>query len=486
MADSINEVKLSIKAFRSGLNQGTDDGLVKPYEAVKAHNVDLTRDMFKSMRIPLKTNSVIANTIIPYYGESSSNKHMIYSRGVILFRENGTMIKINATSDVYDYVLYQDGTKRITIITNGTDYPSMYDGNEVTYIKNRRVVYNEDGSIKGYCDSNGNTVTSESSVMTLIPKGKFCELHYNRLWLAGIEGEEDTLYFSKDFDIKDFTIPTDEENVNQHGGFIEIPSYDGSQIIGMKVVFNDLLVFKNKTAFKIFGTNPSNYTIVQVFSSNGAIADKTIATGSNRCFFLNYNGIYQYDGTNTILISANIQNIIDSINQNYINNSVGVFYNNRYYLAIPTGTSTVNNTVIEFNTITGAFMVHDVSPVNSFLEFDKKLLFASSDGIYEFGKGTTSKPAYWETPNIDFGAKNAKKRSNYIYFNGKGNGSVKFTCVTDAGTNKSIIVPLDNTERIYRKKLKNKGRMFKLIIENVSGSNIEIKSPEMIIELDED
>ena len=78
-----------------------------------------------------------------------------------------------------------------------------------------------------------------------------------------------------------------------------------------------------------------------------------------------------------------------------------------------------------------------------------------------------------------------KKNSSYLYFRGKGDGSVKFTVKTEKKT-KELIVPLTSTEQLYRKKLKNKGRVFKMIIENVNGSSFEVTSPELLTEIDED
>ena len=86
---------------------------------------------------------------------------------------------------------------------------------------------------------------------------------------------------------------------------------------------------------------------------------------------------------------------------------------------------------------------------------------------------------------MDLGAKNARKMSNYIYFRAKGNGKIRFTLKTDK-KEKSLEVQLTDTETLYRKKLKNKGRMFKLIIENVNGSSFELIAPEIMLEVDAD
>ena len=45
---------------------------------------------------------------------------------------------------------------------------------------------------------------------------------------------------------------------------------------------------------------------------------------------------------------------------------------------------------------------------------------------------------------------------------------------------------LNDEIKELRKKLKNKGRMFQLMIENVDNSSFELVAPELICELDAD
>ena len=43
------------------------------------------------------------------------------------------------------------------------------------------------------------------------------------------------------------------------------------------------------------------------------------------------------------------------MNKNYANQAVGTYYDNKYYLAIPTGDSTKNNTLIVFDVVNNSF-----------------------------------------------------------------------------------------------------------------------------------
>lgn len=173
------------------------------------------------------------------------------------------------------------------------------------------------------------------------------------------------------------------------------------------------------------------------------------------------------------------------MNMNYASKSVGVYHNNKYYLAIPIDNSTENNLLIEFNTLSGSFVTHNIGNINDFIEFKNDLFFSSGNTVKSMFSGTSYLPLYWETSNYDYGTKNSRKNSSYIYFRGRGNGSVKFRVVTER-KEKSLEIPLTSNETLYRKKLKNKGRMFKIIIENVNNSNIEIINPQLLTEIDID
>jgi hypothetical protein len=288
----------------------------------------------------------------------------------------------------------------------------------------------------------------------------------------------------------DWTYPVSEGEANQHGGFIELPTWDGGNIIGLKVVFNDVLVFKTKTIFRIFGTHPENYTKDQIFTTDGAIADKSIASANNRCFFVAKEGIFMFDGTNVTKMSDKINDTWETLNKALLSKSVGYCYKNKYIIAVPEGVSTINNLVIEYNIINDSFMLKRGRVVNSFIEFNDKLLYTNDTGTIQiYNEGSKFDDAdivsFWETGMSNQGKPDALKIAQYLYFVGSGNGDVKFICRTERG-DKEKVVTLTTTDKPYKVKLRNKGRMIGLRIENVNGSDFNIVSPTLLTELDYD
>lgn len=478
-----------IPSFQSGINEYYTDAMIKPYEATNAINCDTNSGSLKSIANPLTLFNAPynINSSIVYYGKDTEE---LFLQGANKIYDKDSVEKYTVTDDRLDYLNFEYNSKRVLIGCSKTSVPFLYDGSAFRKLKNRRISYNDEGAIDGYIDANGVKKSTEAEINTYAPKGEFIELHYDRLWIAGDSENPDRVYFStagvNGADIEDFTVPlADEEEANMHGGFIDVRSYDGGKIIGMKVIFNSVVLFKNKNAYKIYGSNPSNYQLVEIFSCNGAIADKSICVGDNGAYFLNKDGIYYFDGTNTVLISQKIKGTIEKMNKNYADKSVAIYHDNKYYIAIPLEGSETNNCLIVYDTINKSFMKYELGNISSFIEYKGELCFTSGDKIYSFNKGNTYKSFLWETPRYDFGIKNARKMSEYIYFRGSGNGKVKFTLESERKS-KSLEINLSSTETLYKKKLKNKGRMFKLYIENINNSNIEIISPEIVFEIDED
>lgn len=484
------ESKFSIKSFSAGMNQGVSDGLLKPFETNNARNCVIDEGSLRTFREPVTLTKYKdeVHSLINWYSNDGSKLLVGTGENLECWDNPKDFCKISGHP--LDYINFEYKGEKSVVCVSPNDDTFLYNKNGYKKLLNRRKKYGDTGNIESYVDSEGASHSQEEYVKTLAPRGEFILLHYDRLWIAGDKENPDRLYFStaniNGADIEDWTAPTIENEANMHGGFIDIRSYDGSKINGIFKLFDDIVVFKDKTAYKIFGSDPSNYQMVELFSCNGSISDKSIVSGNNGCYFLSNDGIYFYDGTNTDIISDKVKNVIANMNHSYAMNSVGIFKNNCYYLALPTGDSTKNNTLLVHDVLKKSFMVYDISTVNCFCEYGISLLFANDNCIKQMYSGDKSMPMYWETPNVDFETKNSRKVSSRIYFRGRGEGNVRITLTSDRGISKSIEIPLTKEEKLYKPKLKNKGRMLKLKFENVDNSNIEITFPELIFEVEED
>jgi hypothetical protein len=109
---------------------------------------------------------------------------------------------------------------------------------------------------------------------------------------------------------------------------------------------------------------PTDSYVKSLVTDIGCIAPKSIVQAAGGVIFLSDNGVYilqpsqssAAEGmrllTLSLPLSAPIDDIIKNINMEYAHNSVAVYWNNRYYIAVPLGTGQqTNNCLLVYNFI---------------------------------------------------------------------------------------------------------------------------------------
>lgn len=175
---------------------------------------------------------------------------------------------------------------------------------------------------------------------------------------------------------------------------------------------NEFLVFMRNSIFYVnigfgrYATGDSldtNSFIKTLVTDIGCSAKDTVVQANGGIIFLSDNGIYflnpQSVGSNEAVrlltvadpVSAPIDDVIQTINQAVANKATAIYWNNRYYIAIPTGASQVNNTVLVYNFILKSWESVDTYPAGfSIIKFvvakkgTQRRLFAvdNNEGIF--------------------------------------------------------------------------------------------------------
>jgi hypothetical protein len=127
---------------------------------------------------------------------------------------------------------------------------------------------------------------------------------------------------------------------------------------------DQLVVFMRNSVHLISGLSGalSDCTTALLTEEIGCIARKSVAVHGNRILFLSDNGVFALEYLDSLNLrgvdlplSDAIQPIIDRINADLAGDSVGVYFGNRYYLAVPldsaagVGDATGNNAILVFN-----------------------------------------------------------------------------------------------------------------------------------------
>ena len=118
-----------------------------------------------------------------------------------------------------------------------------------------------------------------------------------------------------------------------------------------------LLVFNRNSIHIVTNTTDLKGASTQILTDEvGCVARKSIEQVGNQVIFLSDNGVYgtqfldEYNlrGTETPL-SEPINESIQRINKNAQENAVAVYFDNRYYIAVPLDSSTNNNAILIYN-----------------------------------------------------------------------------------------------------------------------------------------
>ena len=172
------------------------------------------------------------------------------------------------------------------------------------------------------------------------------------------------------------------------------------RLVGLFSFADDkLLLFNRKSISLVSGIGSLNFqdTVRQLITSElGLVARKSVVQIGNQIMFLSDNGVYGVSFQdlynlrgNEVPLSEAINGTFERINKAYWENSVSVYFDNRYYLAVPLngedGTeATSNNAILIFNFLNKQWesidSVGSTSTTGTTIDFDIQDMIVAGDG----------------------------------------------------------------------------------------------------------
>jgi len=294
---------------------------------------------------------------------------------------NDKMYLADADGPLYyfdgDVATRQGGKVRaITISTGGTGYTSataIVTGPDWGGTLPTLITQVAGGAVTGVTVVDGGSGYSSAPTVTIIGNGSGATATAtvsppplnlrilintsNRLFGVGSAANRNTLYAS---DILDASI-WDAANS------VIVNADDGDEITAIVPYYeNRIIVFKKRRIFQV--TIPPDMTsaadwVIQLISNNtGCVAEGSAVQVNSDIFFLSDDGIRSLvrsaadDFTSVGLpLSEVVKDVIQEINVAEIGICTAAFYDNRYFLAVPTNSNDFNDTIIVYNTVLGAF-----------------------------------------------------------------------------------------------------------------------------------
>jgi len=272
-------------------------------------------------------------------------------------------------SDEWRAVNYRSGESERLLLVNGVDGLISWDG---TTERAQRLAVTQGGE----------EIIFEH--MTLL---------YERLWGAVHAGAPDRVYWSESFAPEDWEINYDAPDAG--GGFADVATFDGSRIRAIMAAFDDVLIFKDKSMHRLNGTYPGEFSLTQVYGSEGTLAARTIAYTSDRLYFLGADGLCVYNGMSVSTLEhagdRKMTGLWERLNRQAMNKACAAISKDVMYLALPLDGAEENSHVLEYRLNERTCSLVALGGVQDWLvmreETGERLLCLIGNEICEYGVG---------------------------------------------------------------------------------------------------
>ncbi len=201
----------------------------------------------------------------------------------------------------------------------------------------------------------GSTLTSQIAPFsfqftTLIPQ--YLSIFNNQLFMSGFSTLPSEVVWSE----------IGEPEAIDPGFSVQLRTNDGDVITGSRPYNNTLIITKLYSFFQIFGDNPTNFVFQQISDQYGCVSNRAMIVYQNLIWFLDQKGVVQYDGANFSIKSNPVEPFFRAMNVDAARTTavaIHAKFFNEVWFAIPINGSTVNNIILVYDYLVGAWTHYD-------------------------------------------------------------------------------------------------------------------------------
>ncbi|RJQ07587.1 MAG: hypothetical protein C4551_06680, partial [Bacillota bacterium] len=278
------------------------------------------------------------------------------------------------------------------------------------------IVNGEDGNMRW----DGTTLTNQAGSPPICP---YALVHKNMMFLAGSPANRSRLYFSEIGD------PESWDALD----YIDVGRGDGDAITGLAIVMDALVITKETSLWILQGDSGSNFVLRRMEENGGSVGQHTHTVVKQTVAMLGTDHIRFFNGIQAVNASEKIEVTVGGLNERILSRAAAVYWDNKYFLAVPDGSSSYNDLVLVFDVLRAAWTKYSGMDVGEWCIWRKQaetvLVFgsATTGQIYEmtedYNDDGAAIDAYAVTKALDFGAAEAVKlvRSLYVVA-AEGNG----------------------------------------------------------------
>ena len=196
---------------------------------------------------------------------------------------------------------------------------------------------------------------------THMPAPEYAAYHQRRLVMPfkySVDDAEDTFTYRAILDEVIVSDILDSDTYDQVYAQYRFNAGTADFNVGLHSFSDDKLLVFNRNSIHLVSGAGLDATVQLITNEVGCVARNSIIQVGNNVLFLSDNGVYGANFQdlynlrgNEVPLSAPIDPVIKRINRAVWDKSVGVYFDNRYYLAVPLDGSQVNNAILIFNFI---------------------------------------------------------------------------------------------------------------------------------------
>lgn len=203
-------------------------------------------------------------------------------------------------------------------------------------------------------------IFNNSNFLTVPFSQRYLEIYNSQMFLAGFQGFTEIINDNSltdpsvqiNYASRIYWSDTGDPQFIDPAYFAEVRTNDGDRITGLKTYNNALLIFKQRSFHRLFGTSPTDISIQQISDQYGCLSNKAVAVYNQQCLFLDRKGVARFDGANLAIVSTKVEPVFQRMNiPAAIENALAIHLkiNNQVWFCIPVDGATMNNLAVIYD-----------------------------------------------------------------------------------------------------------------------------------------
>jgi hypothetical protein len=399
----------ALSDFSYGLNDKDDASLIPDQALAAVQNFDFNRGKLSLRSGYVKYNAAAIppiNQLYTFYKNNGTNEFLAVANAALYKDNAGTLSVVPfstitaLTSSDTQMLTYKDRSQNDVVLIADGGKLKVYNGTNVAEVTPRTPTTSE-------------ATDPGSNDLVNLTKFRAIAIKQDRIFALAHATVKNRLSFCH----HDPTLGYATYDYFPATFFFDLVSEQNDEAVTLRTFRDAIIVFNRRSMWSLTGDGRTidAYDLRRINVPSGLLAPDSVCYVGNNLFYLSDTHVYalystERDYISAEIVSRDIENTLKSIPLESRKLAVGAFFDGKYYLSFPDGTTLVLDTTLpsEMNKY-GAWTVYSNIKANSFLERDGFLYFSTNAGyIYKLdgqalNDDGTAIVGSFSTKRLDFG-----------------------------------------------------------------------------------